>query len=141
MSLVDPALSRLYNGKQLFFPCTAGHINDYGENSGHMAREASLHPISDNIYVERLRDSLEGGVHIGHKNAGSGSIYALEDVPMGCTVTLSCSKTALKSCKVLEHECKIVVLLHGKCFLHRKRSFPAGRRRMSQGSNYVRVVR
>ncbi|GBN08209.1 hypothetical protein AVEN_94005-1 [Araneus ventricosus] len=66
--------------------------------------------------------------------------YALGDVLMSGSGTLSCGRTDHESCELSEHHCGSVSPLHGVCLPNWKWNLPAGRRPMSQGSDCVGVV-
>ncbi|GBM60783.1 hypothetical protein AVEN_188448-1 [Araneus ventricosus] len=67
--------------------------------------------------------------------------YALEFVLMGSSGTRSCGRTDHESCELSEHHCGSVAPLHGVCLPNWKWNLLAGQRPMSQGSDYVGVVR
>ncbi|GBM57583.1 hypothetical protein AVEN_85449-1 [Araneus ventricosus] len=67
--------------------------------------------------------------------------YALGDVLMGGSGTLSCGRTGNESRELSEHHCGSVAPLHGVCLPNWKWNLPAGQCPMSQGSDCVGVVR
>ncbi|GBN86967.1 hypothetical protein AVEN_147222-1 [Araneus ventricosus] len=67
--------------------------------------------------------------------------YPLGDVLMSGSGTRSCGRTNHEICELSEHHCGSVAPLHGVCLPNWKWNLPAGQRPMSQGSDYVGVVR